>query len=49
MNKEQLINAIASQTNESLTQYKKILNSILDVIPSTLKNNQEFNLSGFDI
>lgn len=47
MNKDQLARTIASQTGYGLSQSKKILDSILEVIVNTLKNNQEVKLRGF--
>ena len=47
MNKEELITAIAAQTNFSKVDSKKFLDSYTDVVTSALKSGDTIQLIGF--
>ena len=47
MNKAELIDAMAAQTNLSKKDVEKVLKSFTDVVASELKNGQKVQLVGF--
>ncbi len=47
MNKQELIDALASKLGFNRVEAEKVLHGFVDVITDTLKKGQEVNISGF--
>ena len=47
MNKNELIETLASRLGSSRSEGEKVLNTFVDVITETLKKGEEVNISGF--
>jgi DNA-binding protein HU-beta len=47
MNKTELCKAIADESGLAMKDGEKFLNSLMDVVPKTLKNGEDITLIGF--
>ena len=49
MNKQELIEALATKLSVGKSEAEKVLHGFVDVITESLKNGQEVNISGFGV